>query len=159
MDGPANVDASLAEIMTPFVGLTGGLISALRAIHAEYGFLPPESEAVASGLFNLSQAEIKGVISFYSDFRRRPAGRTIVRLCAAEACQAVGARALERDLALRFALGPGETSASGDLTFRRVFCLGLCSAGPAAMVDGRLMARASSEKITAAIDNAALEQK
>lgn len=145
----ANID-SVETIVRPFVGRTGGLISALRAVQAKIGYLPEVTEAAAAGAFNLSRAEVKGVISFYADFHRAPKGRTVIRLCAAEACQAQGGRDLEREIEKRLAVKHGKTSASGDLTLERVYCLGLCSAGPAAMVDGALMARATPDRIEAA---------
>lgn len=152
MPVPTHSPEGLGAIIAPFVGQTGGLISALRAVQREVGFLPPETDAVAAAQFNLTLAEVKGVISFYSDFHRAPKGRTVIRLCAAESCQAQGGRDLEREIRRRFAIDPGATSASGDLTLEPVYCLGLCSAGPAAMVDGELMARATPEKLSASVD-------
>jgi len=103
----------IAEIINPYVGETGGLITALQAVQAAHGFLPPETEAVAAEAFNLSKAEVKGVISFYADFHRGPQGKTVVRLCAAEACQAAGGRDLAAAVEKKFALNSGETSVSG----------------------------------------------
>lgn len=137
----------LDSLIAPHVGETGGLITALRAVQAAFGYLPQGADEAAARLFNLTRAEVKGVASFYSDFRHSPPGRTTIRLCAAEACQAQGARALEHAISRRFALKTGETSASGDLTLQHVYCLGLCSAGPAAIVGDRLIARATTEKL------------
>ncbi|MCB2113961.1 MAG: NAD(P)H-dependent oxidoreductase subunit E [Parvularculaceae bacterium] len=152
MGGTSNKNRALDEIVRPYVGRTGGLICALRAIQAEIGFLPPETEAAAAAAFNLTRAEVKGVISFYADFVRKPKGETVIRLCAAEACQAQGARSLEMEVCRRLAIEPGATSASGDLTLERVYCLGLCSAGPSAIIDGALMGKATPEKIVKAFE-------
>ena len=143
---------ALTPLIEPWVGRTGGLITALRAVQDSVGYLPPDTEAATAKAFNLSRAEVKGVISFYADFVRKPKGRTTVRLCAAEACQAQGSRALAHAVEKRFALKLGSTSASGDLTLEHVYCLGLCSAGPAAMVDGKLLARATPEKIASVVE-------
>lgn len=145
------IETSLSALIEPHVGETGGLISALRAAQAAIGYLPAETEKVAAEAFNLSRAEVKGVISFYADFRRAPAGRTVVRVCAAEACQAAGARGLQAELERKHGVACGETSASGDLTLEPVYCLGLCSAAPAAMVDETLVGRADIPAIDAAI--------
>ena len=152
MSAPVHSAETIGALIAPFVGKTGGLISALRAVQGKIGYLPPETDEVAASKFNLTRAEVKGVISFYSDFRRAPAGRTVIRLCAAEACQAQGGRALESEICKRFAIRPGATSASNDLTLERVYCLGLCSAGPAAMVDAELVARASPKKLSGLFD-------
>ena len=147
-----NVEAAdrLTEIVSAYVDKTGGLISALRAVQARYGHLPSETEIVAAKAFNLSRAEVKGVISFYSDFSAAPKRGALVRLCAAEACQAQGGRELESALCRRFAISAGHTAESGDVTLEHVYCLGLCSAGPAASVDEQLIARATAEKVAAA---------
>ena len=78
-------ETRLTKIMESYAGETGGLITALRAAQDAFGHLPAETDAVAAETFNLSRAEVKGVISFYADFHREPKGRTVVRLCAAEA--------------------------------------------------------------------------
>lgn len=145
---------SLEAIIAPFVGRTGGLISALRAVQDEHGFLPDETDAAAAKAFNLSRAEVKGVISFYHDFHRQPKGDVVVRVCAAEACQAAGGRQFIADLEKKYALKLGETSASKDVTLEPVYCLGLCSTGPAAMVGGKLVGMADADKIEKAIARA-----
>lgn len=159
MGGTSDQSIRIGVIVEAFVGRTGGLISALRAVQDEFGFIPPETQEIAAAAFNLSRAEVKGVLSFYSDFRRKPPGRVVVRLCAAESCQAQGGRELVREISRRFALSPGNTSASGDLTLENVYCLGLCSVGPAASVDDCLMARAAPEAIAAAIEEKWRSQK
>lgn len=137
----------ILAIMTPHADGAGGLIKALNAVQKELGYLPPEAESAGAEIFNLSKAEVKGVISFYSDFRREPAGRTVVRLCVAEACQAVGSRKLQGEVEQELAIGMGATSADGKVTLEPVYCLGLCSVGPAAMVGGQLVARATVQRI------------
>ncbi len=148
---------TLANIIEPFVGRTGGLITALHAVQKAHGFLPAETEAVAADVFNLSRAEVKGVISFYHDFKREPQGKTVVRVCAAEACQAVGGRELVADLEKKLAVKMGETSASKDLTLEPVYCLGLCSCAPAAMVGDKLLAWVDSGKVINAIEKSKKE--
>ena len=96
----------LTSILTAHVGRTGGLITGLRAVQEAIGFLPPETDAIAADAFNLTRAEVKGVISFYEDFHREPKGKTVVRLCAAEACQAVGSRSLQQDVEKHFEQSP-----------------------------------------------------
>lgn len=149
---------TLSAIIEPYVGRTGGLISALHAVQRERGFLPEEIEAVAAKAFNLTRAEVKGVISFYHDFTRHPKGRTVVKLCAAEACQAAGGREIIAAVEKKFALKMGETSASRDITLEPVYCLGLCSCGPAAMVGERLIGLADADKIATAVERNSRER-
>lgn len=149
---------TIASIIESYVGRTGGLITALHAVQKAHGYLPPETEAVAADAFNLSRAEVKGVISFYHDFKREPQGKVVVRVCAAEACQAVGGRELVAGLEKKFALNMGETSASKDLTLEPVYCLGLCSCGPSAMVGEKLVAFANTDKIANAVEKTKKER-
>ena len=101
--------------------------------------------ALAKAL-NLSRAEVHGVVTFYHDFHRHPAGRHVIKLCRAEACQSMGAEALAalvlRSLKLRF----GETTADGAITVEAVYCLGNCALSPAVMVDDQLVGRVDAKK-------------
>ena len=121
--------------------LDGAMLPILHALQAEFGCVPPEVEPMIADALYLSRAEVFGVISFYHDFRREPAGRHVLRLCRAEACQAVGAVSLANDLLGRLGLQWGGKTADGRLTVEPTFCLGLCACGPAAMYDGEPLAR------------------
>lgn len=147
----SHVEPKLSEIVIAYVGRTGGLISALRAAQEAIGYLPEETEEIAADAFNLSRAEVKGVISFYADFRRSRPGKTIVRICAAEACQAAGARALKGAIEKKYGVRSGETAQSDELTLEPVYCLGLCSAAPAAIVGEELVGKADTDRIDAAL--------
>ncbi|WP_425409063.1 NAD(P)H-dependent oxidoreductase subunit E [Hyphococcus sp.] len=149
---------NLAGLIQPFVGRTGGLIAAMRAVQKQYGHIPAEADAIAADLFNLSRAEVKGVISFYHDFTRAPKDGTVMRLCAAEACQAAGGRALIAEIEKKYAVKMGEAAAAKDLTLEPVYCLGLCSVAPSAMVGDRLVARADAGKIDKALSRARKER-
>src|SRR5512136_2765873 len=98
----------------------------------------PPSGWVASAL-NLSRAEVHGVVTFYHDFRHKPPGRHLVKLCRAEACQAAGSDALAARAAARLGVAMGATAADGSCTLEPVYCLGLCSTAPSAMIDRRLI--------------------
>lgn len=135
----------MSALITPYVGETGGLMRALHAIQDAEGYIDAAVLPVLADAFNVTKAEVKGVVSFYEDFRRAPAGKHIVKICQAEACQAVGARTLtERTLAAT-GLELGDTDASGAMTVEPVYCLGLCASGPAAMVDGALRGRLDAD--------------
>jgi len=79
---------------------------------------------------------VHGVVSFYHDFRRAPAGRHVLELCRAEACQSMGAEGNGRRLLDKLGIDWGETTEDGRLTIRPVYCLGLCATAPGALLDG-----------------------
>ena len=136
----ADRDHTWRAAIEPHIGQVGGLIRAMHAVQLADGYLDPAAYSTLADCFNLSRAEVKGVASFYDDFRETPAPGHEVRVCRAEACQAVGARALLDEAR---ALGVGQ----GELEDTPVYCLGLCACGPAVMVDGRLYGRVTPARL------------
>ena len=141
--------ARIDEILAEHQGLEGPLLPILHALQHEFGHIPESALPRIAQALVISKAEVHGVLSFYHDFRTEPAGRHVVKLCRAEACQAMGADHLHDHARARLGLDWHETSASGRVTLEPVFCLGLCACGPAAMVDGKLIARVDEARIDA----------
>lgn len=137
----------LGEIIATHAGLEGPLLPIFHAIQEEAGHIPQDALPVIAKALNISRAEVHGVMSFYHDFRASPAGRHVVKLCRAEACQAQGADALHDHAKARLGIDFHETTKGGAVTLEPVFCLGLCACGPAAMVDGKVIGRLDVEKI------------
>lgn len=135
----------ISEIVACHRGRDGALLPMLHELQAAFGCVPVEAHAPVCAALGITAAELQGVIAFYEDFRAAPQGRHVIRVCRAEACQAMGAEAmiarLERALGVRL----GETV--GAVTLEAVYCLGLCACGPAAQVDDRLIARATPERL------------
>ncbi|GHC56184.1 formate dehydrogenase subunit gamma [Neogemmobacter tilapiae] len=129
----------LSQILADHAGIEGPLLPILHAVQAEWGHVPDAFLPRIAQALNLSRAEVHGVKSFYHDFRDEPAGRHVVKLCRAEACQAMGGDDLADRAKARLGCDWHETA--GNVTLEPVFCLGLCACGPAAMVDGRLVGR------------------
>lgn len=119
----------------------GALLPILHEIQREFGYIDPECVPVVAAELNLSRADVHGVVTFYRDFRPEPAGSTTVRLCRAEACQAVGAEALVADVEQVFGIKVGQTTPDGSVTLDQTFCLGNCALGPAAQVNGKTYGR------------------
>ena len=132
-------DERLRDLIAPLVRETGGPVTALRAIQDERGWIESEALDVVADVFNLSRAEVRGLVEFYADFRSTPPAEHVVAVCQAEACQAAGSRALTRELEERLEVGLGRTSSDRQVSLEAVYCLGLCARAPALMVDGRLV--------------------
>jgi formate dehydrogenase subunit gamma len=124
----------------------GPLLPVLHAIQDRLGYIPREAIAAVAHALNVSRAEVHGVLSFYHDFRTGPAGRHVVRLCHAEACQSVGSEALAVHARARLGVDFHETSADGAFTLEPVYCLGGCACSPTMMLDGRLYGRVTPER-------------
>ena len=131
--------------------LDGPLLPMLHALQEEFGYVPAQAEPLLAAALNISKAEVYGVISFYHDFRREPAGRHVLKLCRAEACQAMGSVALASNLLERFGLDWGGRTADGALTVEPTFCLGLCACAPAALLDGEPLVRVTTASLDAAL--------
>jgi len=125
------------------------LLEILHDLQEELGFVPEAALPVLAKALNLSRAEVHGVVTFYHDFRRAPAGRHVVKVCKAEACQAMGGRALAAAIEKSLKISFGQTSADGAVTLEAVYCLGNCALSPAIMVDGRLVGRVDAAKFEA----------
>jgi formate dehydrogenase subunit gamma len=131
----------IAEILDAHRGLEGPLLPILHAIQEAFGYVPDTAVPQIAKALTLSTAAVHGVISFYHDFRDKPAGRHVLKLCRAEACQTMGADAVADRIKQALGIDWHETTPDGRVTLEPVFCLGLCACGPAAMVDGRLVGR------------------
>lgn len=130
-------------IIEEMKGLPGALLPMLHAIQEAEGYIDPQRVPAIASALNLSRAEVHGVISFYHHFHSQPTGRHVVQVCRAEACQAVGARALENHISEKLDLSMGETSADGQITLEPVYCLGNCACGPSVQIGAEVHARVS----------------
>ncbi|MBK8120227.1 MAG: NAD(P)H-dependent oxidoreductase subunit E [Sulfuritalea sp.] len=134
--------AAIERIVAAKRTLPGALLPVLHDIQEALGHIPPESVPLIARELNLSRAEIHGVISYYHHFRQTLPGRHLVRICCAEACQAVGGEALAEHARTRLE--------GSDLTLEPVYCLGLCAIGPALQIDETtLHAHVTPEKFDA----------
>lgn len=125
----------------------GPLLPILHSVQAEYGFIPADVVQIIADHLNITRAEVHGVISFYHDFRDAPAGKHVIKICRAEACQSVGANALSERALEKLGVEWGGTTPNGSVTIEAVYCLGLCACGPAAMVDGKVVGRVDGAKL------------
>lgn len=136
-------------ICAAHAGLEGPLLPILHEVQRAFGCVPRDSIPIIAHALNLTRAEVYGVVTFYHDFREQPAGRRVVKICRAEACQATGGAALGAAVLNHFKIDWKETSADGAVTVEPVYCLGLCSVAPAALVDGEPHGRAEAAHLIA----------
>jgi len=125
----------------------GALLPVLHAVQAEFGYVDPRSVAVIADVLNLSRAEVHGVVTFYRDFRDEPPGRRVVKVCRAEACQAVGADDLATHVQSGLGIRFGGTTSDGAVSLDQVFCLGNCALGPSVMVDEHVHGRVDADRL------------
>jgi len=146
-------DESLVrEIVAAHRGVEGAALPILHAIQHGLGHVPDSIVPMVAEALNISRAEMHGIVTFYHDFRREPAGRHVLKLCRAEACQAAGSEQIAERLQGKLGLKLGETSADGQVTLEAVYCLGLCATAPAAMLDGRPVGRIDAARADALLE-------
>lgn len=134
----------LPQIIAAHAGREGPLLPILHDVQAEYGHVPEEAIRAIAQALNLSRAEVQGVVSFYHDFHAEPAARPVLKLCHAEACQSRGVEALAAAL-----------PQDGRVKVETVYCLGLCSVGPNAMVGTKVHARLDAARLGALMESLA----
>lgn len=147
-----------AEVAASVIALhrhrDGAMLPVLHALQDAFGYIDDAALPLVAEALNVSRAEVHGVVTFYHDFRRQPAGRHVLKLCRAEACQSVGGESLADHLQHRLGLRPGETTPDGSLTLENTYCLGNCALGPSAMLDGELIGRLDTDQVDAIVRKA-----
>ena len=136
-------------IIREFAHREGALLPMLHALQAEFGYIDEAAEPLIADALNITRAEVHGVVTFYHDFRHQPAGRHVLKLCRAEACQAAGGDPLALQAEARLGIAMGTTAADGSVTLEPVYCLGLCATAPSAMLDGRIFGRLDEKRLDA----------
>ncbi len=134
-------------IIDEMKALEGPLLPILHEIQEEFGHVPAETLPIIAAALNISNAEVHGVVTFYHDYRNHPAGRHVLKVCRAEACQSMGGDAIAAQISQALGIGFHETAKDNSVTLEPVYCLGLCTCAPAAMLDGEVIGRLDADKI------------
>jgi formate dehydrogenase subunit gamma len=143
-----------AEIIAENSEHEGPTLVILHALQEAFGYVPGPAIPMVASALNLSRAEVYGVFTFYHDFRKEPAGRHVLKLCRAEACQAAGGNALAARAEAKLGVALGNTTADERVTLEPIYCLGLCAIAPSAMLDGRVVGRLDEKRLDALVAEA-----
>ena len=129
---------AIADILAEHEGREGPLLPILHGVQKVFGHVSEDAMREIAHALNLTRAEVYGVVSFYHDFRKEVETRPLIKLCRAEACKARGVEAL-----IPF------TEDQNRVKVEAIYCLGLCSVGPAAMIGDQVYARLNQERLSA----------
>jgi len=140
-----DITGRIRSIVDDLRSLEGPLLPILHQIQEQFGYVPQEALPVISEELNLSRAEVHGVVTFYHDYRDHPAGRHVLKLCRAEACQSMGGDALAERIKALLGIDFHQTTLDGSVTLEPVYCLGLCACAPAVVLDGEVHGRVDGE--------------
>jgi formate dehydrogenase subunit gamma len=133
------------EIVAGFGARPEMLVQILHGFLERFGWIGEDAIRQLADRLNLSRADVHGVVSYYHDFRTEPPGKIVVKVCEAEACQAMGSRELSAHAAQKLA--------QRDVTLEPVYCLGNCACSPAIMVNGKTYGRVSKARFDDIIDS------
>ncbi|MCH4548215.1 MULTISPECIES: formate dehydrogenase subunit gamma [Rhizobium] len=140
-----DIAARTRAIVADLRFLEGPLLPILHEVQQEFGYVPQEAMPIIAEELNLSRAEVHGVVTFYHDYRDHPAGRHVLKLCRAEACQSMGGDALAERVKALLGIDFHQTTLDGGVTLEPVYCLGLCACAPAVMLDGEVYGRVDDQ--------------
>lgn len=142
------------DIIDSLRAFEGPLLPIFHEIQAQFGYVPQETLPLIADALNLSRAEVHGVMTFYHDYRDHPAGRHVLKLCRAEACQSMGGDDLAARARALLGIDWHQTTLDGAVTLEPVYCLGLCACAPAAMLDGEVHGRVDDDCLQGLITEA-----
>ena len=133
---------SISNIVQRFAARPEMLVQILQAVVQTHGWISEDTKKQLASDLNLSRADVHGVVEYYHDFRTEKPGKHIVKICQAEACQAMGSRALTSHA--QASLGAEMHSTNDAITLEPVYCLGNCACAPAIMIDGKTHGRVNA---------------
>lgn len=142
-----DIEPRTIAILDELKGIEGPLLPILNRIQDEFGHIPQEALPIIAHALNISRAEVYGVVSFYHDYREKPAGRHVLKVCRAEACQSMDGERLAQRLLSALGIDWHETTPDGAVTVEPVYCLGLCACSPSAMLDGQVIGRLDDARV------------
>ena len=146
---PADPDRELVDLLE-LVNATPVdaeyLLPLLIKVQAKFGYVSQSAIRIIAQAFNLSRAEVYGVVTFYHDLREAPVGQTVVQVCMAEACQSVGCRSLAQHASNTLGVPLGATTADGRVHLEAAYCFGNCALGPTVRIGDRIFGGVSAER-------------
>jgi NADH-quinone oxidoreductase subunit E len=128
------------------------LIPILQKTQAKLGFISEEAVAALASFLRVSENEVFGVASFYSQFRFAAPGRNSVKVCLGTACHVRGGQILSEAVERELDVGPGETTEDGRFDLQRVACLGCCALAPVVQIRDDIHARMNVTRLKAVLD-------
>lgn len=146
---PDGVDLAVVDEIVARLGRgKESAIPILQAIQTRFRYLPDEALRRVCEITDITPAQIAGTSSFYAQFRTRPVGQHLVRVCHGTACHVSGARQISEELHRTLDIAPGEdTDAAREFTVVEVACLGCCSLAPVLMVDDHTAGKLSPNDV------------
>jgi NADH-quinone oxidoreductase subunit E len=123
------------------------VIPLLQAVQKRFGYISEQRLEEVAAYAGAPLSDVYGVATFYAQFRLRPPGKHLVRVCQGTACHVLGAAEVLVTLQQDLGVSEGETTRDGLFTLESVRCLGCCSLSPAVMIDDTTHGRVTPESL------------
>jgi NADH-quinone oxidoreductase subunit E len=130
-----------------YQGEMGALIPLLQSAQETYGYIPESAIDLISQIVGIPAADIYGVITFYSQFRLKPMGRNIIKICDGTACHVNASSTIIKTIEGELKVTNDETTDDGMFTLQKVACLGCCSLSPVVMINDETHGRLTPKKV------------
>jgi NADH-quinone oxidoreductase subunit E len=138
---------NLQTVLGQFPAEKGSLIPILQSVQARLGYISSPAVWQISQALRLTESQVYGVASFYSQFRFTPPGEHRFHVCLGTACHVRGGQELLDTLERELGIGEGETTPDGKFEINRVACLGCCALAPVIRAGDRIYAQVSVLKL------------
>jgi NADH-quinone oxidoreductase subunit F len=139
--------ACFDEIVARYPVKRSALLPTLHLVQEQEGWLSREALAYVGSLLGLSPAQVHDTASFYTMFRLKPEGKTLIEVCTTLSCALGGAEELLEHTCRKLGVKPGETTADEKFTVKGVECLAACGGAPAVQVNGEWLEHATAADI------------
>jgi formate dehydrogenase subunit gamma len=143
----------VSQIVARHSGRAELLLQVLHGVMDAIGWIPDDVIRQLANELNLSRADVHGVVSYYDDFRTSPPGKHVIKVCQAEACQAMGARELGQHI--ERSLGVAMHESTTEITLQPVYCLGNCACSPAVMIDNKTYGKVTLQRFDELVESLA----
>ncbi len=130
----ASKQESFSYRLWKYDGAPGELIPLLQSAQDHFGYIPRRAISYIASVTGSPESEIFGVITFYSQFRLKPLGKYVTRVCTGTACHVSGAKMITETIQDTLGVEVNETTDDGLFTLETVACIGCCSLAPVVVI-------------------------
>ncbi|HED24631.1 MAG TPA: NADH-quinone oxidoreductase subunit NuoE [Firmicutes bacterium] len=153
MDAEDRIDvAAVDEIVKPYCGKKEMIIPILQKVQEHYGYLPRPAMERASLLMRIPLSRLYGVSTFYAQFKLKPRGRNIIRVCKGTACHIQGSPKIAVRIEEILGIETGETTDDLRFTLEEVACIGACALAPVITINNEPHGRLTPDKVQKILD-------
>lgn len=147
------MEAKIRALLEELPGKEGALIPLLQGVQSELGYISQDAVEAISEALRISESEVYGVATFYSEFRLFEPGVHQVKVCLGTSCYLKGGKDLLERLSRSLGVQPGHTTEDGRFSLETVACLGCCSRSPVMAIDGVIYGNLTPLQAEAIIDD------